>query len=39
MYLAIKDVKPIDNYKLILTFENKEVKLFDMSPYLNQGIF
>ncbi|MCC3863988.1 DUF2442 domain-containing protein [Terrisporobacter petrolearius] len=39
MYLAVKDVKAIDNYKLILTFENKEVKLFDMNPYLNQGIF
>lgn len=39
MYLAVKDVKAIDNYKLILTFENKEVKLFDMNSYLNQGIF
>lgn len=39
MYLAVKDVKAIDNYKLILTFENKEVKLFDMNPYLNQEIF
>ena len=30
MYLAVKEVKPIDNYKLILTFENNEVKIFDM---------
>lgn len=39
MYLAVKEVKPIDNYKLILTFENDEIKLFDMKPYLNKGIF
>lgn len=39
MYLAVKDVKPIENYKLILTFENNEVRLFDMNPYLDKGIF
>lgn len=39
MYLAVKEVKPVDNYKLILTFENNEVKLFDMIPYLDKGIF
>ena len=39
MYLAVKEVKPMDNYKLILTFENNEIKLFDMNPYLNLGIF
>ncbi|MEE0711221.1 DUF2442 domain-containing protein, partial [Romboutsia timonensis] len=38
-YLAVKEVKPIDNYKLILTFENNEVKIFDMIPYLDKGIF
>ncbi|MGL5378824.1 DUF2442 domain-containing protein, partial [Clostridium sp.] len=32
-------VKPIENYKLILTFENNEVKIFDMNPYLDKGIF
>jgi hypothetical protein len=39
MYLAIKQVKPLDNYKLLLTFENGEKRQFDMSPYLNLGIF
>ena len=39
MYLAVKEVKPIDNYKLILTIENNEVKIFDMIPYLDKGIF
>ena len=39
MYLAVKDVKVMDNYKLILTFENNEKRLFDMIPYLELGIF
>ena len=39
MYLAVKEVKPLDEYKLLVTFENGEVKLFDMKPYLNKGIF
>ena len=39
MYLAIKQVKPIKNYNLLLTFENGEQRQFDMSPYLNLGIF
>lgn len=39
MYLAVKDVKVMYNYKLILTFENNEKRLFDMIPYLELGIF
>jgi hypothetical protein len=39
MYLAIKDVKPQDNYLLLLTFENGEKRQFDMKPYLDYGIF
>jgi hypothetical protein len=39
MYLAVKEVKPIDNYNLILTFENGEKRQFDMNPYLDKGIF
>lgn len=39
MYLAVKTVKPINNYNLILTFENGEKRQFDMKPYLNKGIF
>ena len=39
MYLAILDVKPLDDYKLLLTFENKEKKVFDVSPYLSMGVF
>ena len=39
MYSAVKDVKVIENYKLILTFDDGSIKLFDMEPYLEKGIF
>ncbi len=39
MYLAIKEVRPTDNYQLLLTFENGENRQFDMNPYLECGIF
>ncbi|HEY5507866.1 MAG TPA: DUF2442 domain-containing protein [Paludibacter sp.] len=39
MYLAIKNVQPLPNYNLILTFENGEKRQFDMNPYLNLGVF
>jgi hypothetical protein len=39
MYLAVKDVKPQDNYLFLLTFENGEQRQFDMKPYLDFGIF
>jgi hypothetical protein len=39
MYLSIIDVKPQDNYLLLLTFENGEKRQFDMNPYLENGIF
>lgn len=39
MYLAVKNVKPLENYKLWLQFENNEEKIFDVSPYLKVGKF
>ncbi len=39
MYLSVKNVKAIDDYKLLLTFENDEDRIFDVSPYLNIGKF
>jgi hypothetical protein len=39
MYLAVKNVKPLPDYKLLLTFENEEIRIFDMSSYLDKGIF
>ena len=39
MYLAVTDVKPLSEYKLLLTFENGEKRVFDMKPYLDKGIY
>ena len=33
------NVKPEQNYSLLLTFNNGEVKRFDVKPYLEIGIF
>ena len=35
----IISVKPLKNYMLQIEFESKEVRLFDVKPYLNFGIF
>ena len=39
MYLSVKKVKPLNDYKLELTFENNEIKIFDVKPYLDTGLF
>ena len=39
MYLSVIKAKPLNNYKLELTFENKEIKIFDVRPYLDTGLF
>ena len=31
----ITDVKPLDGYKIQLTYETGEVKLFDVLPYMS----
>ena len=37
MYLSVTNVEPLEAYKLKLTFENRERRIFDVSPYLNLG--
>jgi hypothetical protein len=39
MYQQVKNVKPLDDYKLYLEFVNGEKKIFDLSPYLHVGKF
>jgi len=39
MYLSVNKVKALSDYKLELTFENSEIKVFDVKPYLNTGVF
>ena len=37
MYLSVTKVEPLNDYKLLLTFENNEKRIFDVNPYLNIG--
>jgi hypothetical protein len=37
MYTAIRNVKPLEGYRLLLLFANGEERVFDVSPYLNIG--
>jgi hypothetical protein len=39
MYLAVINVEALNDYKILLTFENGEKRIFDVSPYLDKGIF
>jgi hypothetical protein len=32
-------VQPLENYRLKLTFDNQEIRIFDITPYLTKGIF
>ena len=35
----VSDVKPCNNFTLLITFNNGEVKSFDVKPYLEIGVF
>ena len=35
----IVDVKAQDNYEILLSFENGEIEIFDMKPYIDKGFF
>lgn len=35
----VLDVRPTDDYQLIVTFVNGERKKMDVSPYLERGVF
>lgn len=35
----IVDVQVLENYKLLLTFDNNVRKIKDMKPYLGKGVF
>jgi hypothetical protein len=35
----VKDVKPNPDYTLTLLFDNGEIRIFDVKPYLDKGIF
>lgn len=35
----VKEIRPLPDYQLELTFENGETRVFDLKPYLNRGVF
>ncbi|MDE0205074.1 MAG: DUF2442 domain-containing protein [Candidatus Tectomicrobia bacterium] len=35
----VKQVRPLENFQLKLTFENGEQRVFDARPYLEKGVF
>ena len=35
----VKSVRPLPGYKLDLVFENGQRRLFDLTPYLEMGVF
>lgn len=35
----VTSVKALDNHKLYLTFSDSTIKIFDVTPYLDKGIF
>ncbi len=37
MYLSIINVKPLEKHRLLLQFENDEQRIFDVTPFLEQG--
>jgi hypothetical protein len=39
MYIGVRSVKAIDDFKLLLVFDNNEEKVFDMTGYLEYGLF
>jgi len=39
MYPRVKKVKAEDKFRLRITFDNGKIKIFDMSRYLNFGVF
>jgi hypothetical protein len=39
MYLSVVNVKPLKDYEIEITFENNEIRIFDVKDYLETGIF
>ena len=35
----IKDVQALENYQILVTFDNGEKRIKDMKPYLEKGVF
>ena len=38
MFYKIKDVKPLEKYKLLVTFQNGEIKEYDVKPLFDKWV-
>jgi hypothetical protein len=36
---CVTDIRPLEDYRLELLFDNGERRLFDVKPYLQRGVF
>lgn len=36
---TVQSVQPRDDYQLLLTFSTGEIRVFDVRPYLQRGVF
>jgi hypothetical protein len=39
MYFRVKSVQPLEDYLIRLTFADGAVKIFDVKPFLDRGLF
>jgi len=39
MYAGVTDVQPLPDFRLLITFDNGERRLFNAESYLDKGIF
>jgi hypothetical protein len=39
MYIGVKAVEPLPEFRLLITFENDQRRVFNMEPYLDKGVF
>ncbi len=39
MHPGVKSVKPLADYRLLLVFDNRERRVFDVTPWLTKGAF
>ena len=39
MYWDVKNVKPLPNFRIYVELEDGRKGIFDLTPYLNRGIF
>lgn len=37
--IEVTDVSPLKDYRLLVTFDTGERKIFDVSPFLERGVF